>query len=70
MDSQERASCLLTIPGRGEKPPGPSKAQAADQLFDGAAQLAGHVLEDLPQSADSQRLVGRNREVLLLAVST
>jgi hypothetical protein len=48
----------------------PSKIQAADQPFDGASQLAGHVLEDLPQSSDSQRLVGRNREVLLLAVST
>ena len=28
----------------------PSKIQAADQLFDGAAQLTGRVLEDLPQT--------------------
>jgi len=27
-------------------------AQAVDQLFDRAAQLAGHVLENLPQGAD------------------
>ena len=45
----------------------PSKIQAADQLFDRAAHLAGHVLEDLPQGANPQGLVGRNREVLLLA---
>jgi len=29
-----------------------SKAQAVDQLFNRAAQLAGHVLENLPQGAD------------------
>jgi hypothetical protein len=37
----------------------PSKVQAANQLFDRAAQLAGHVLGDLPQGADPQGLVGR-----------
>jgi 5-methylcytosine-specific restriction endonuclease McrA len=31
---------------------GSSKAQAVDQLFNRAAQLAGHVLENLPQGAD------------------
>ena len=46
----------------------PSKIQAADQLFDRAAQMTGHVLEDLPQGADPQGLVGWNGEVLLLAV--
>lgn len=48
----------------------PSKIQAVNQLFDRAAQLAGYVLEDLPQGADPQGLVGRNGEVLLLGVST
>jgi hypothetical protein len=48
----------------------PSMAQAADQLFDRAAHLSGHILEDLPQSADPQGLVGWNGEMLLLAVST
>lgn len=47
-----------------------SKVQTADQLFDRAAQLTGHVLEDLPQGADPEGLVGWNGEVLLLAVST
>ena len=47
-----------------------SQLKAANQLFDRAAQLAGHVLEDLPQGADPEGLVGRNREVLLLGVST
>jgi hypothetical protein len=46
----------------------PSKVQAADQLFDRSAQLAGHVLEDLPQGADPQGLVGWTSEVLLLIV--
>jgi hypothetical protein len=32
--------------------PAHSKAQAVDQLFNRAAQLAGHVLENLPQGAD------------------
>jgi 5-methylcytosine-specific restriction endonuclease McrA len=31
---------------------GSLKAQAVDQLFDRAAQLAGHVLENLPEGAD------------------
>jgi hypothetical protein len=53
---------------QGRPFPKPSKIQAANQLFDRAAQLAGHVLEDLPQGADPQGLVGRNREVLLLAI--
>lgn len=44
------------------------QVKAVDQLLDRAAQLAGHVLEDLPQGADPERLVGRNREVLLLAI--
>ncbi len=48
----------------------PSKIQAADQLLVRAAHLAGHVLEDLPQGANPEGLVGRNREVLLLAVRT
>jgi hypothetical protein len=47
-----------------------SQLKAADQLLDRAAQLAGHVLEDLPQGADPEGLVSRNREVLLLGVST
>ena len=59
---------MLLEPALGEKPPGPSKIQAADQLFDRAAQLSGHVLEDLPQGADPQGLVGWSGEVLLLAV--
>ena len=46
----------------------PSKAQAADHFFHRTAQLAGHVPEDLPQGTDPQGLVGRNGEVLLLAV--
>lgn len=58
---------MLLEPALGEKLPGASKIQAADQLFDRAAHLAGHVLEDLPQGANPQGLVGRNREVLLLA---
>jgi len=45
-----------------------SQVQAADQHFDRAAQLSGQVLEDLPQGADPQGLVGWNGEVLLLAV--
>jgi hypothetical protein len=50
--------------GPGERPLAqPSKIQAADQLFDRAAHLAGHVLEDLPQGAGPQGLVGRNGEV-------
>ena len=44
-----------------------SQVKAADQLLDRAAQLAGHVPEDLPQGTDPQGLVGRNGEVLLLA---
>ncbi len=47
-----------------------SQVKAVDQLLDRAAQLAGHVLEDLPQGAEPERLVGRNREVLLVGVST
>lgn len=58
---------MLMEPALGEQAPGASKIQAADQLFDRAAHLAGHVLEDLPQGANPQGLVGRNREVLLLA---
>ena len=58
---------MLLEPALGEKLPGASMIQAADQLFDRAAHLAGHVLEDLPQGANPQGLVGRNREVLLLA---
>jgi hypothetical protein len=47
---------MLMEPALGEQPPGASKIQAAEKLFDRASQLAGHVLEDLPQNSDSQGL--------------
>jgi hypothetical protein len=47
---------MLMEPALGEQPPGASKIQAADQLFDRAAHPAGQVLEDLPQGANPQGL--------------
>ena len=47
---------MFMEPALGEKPPGASKIQAADQLFDRAAHPAGQVLEDLPQGANPQGL--------------
>jgi hypothetical protein len=63
------AAAALMPTARGSGPLAqPSQVQAAEQFFDRAAQLSGHVLEDLPQGADPERLVGSNGEVLLLAL--
>ena len=55
--SSRRTRAALTTsatcrPSASAATPAHSKAQAVDQLFDRAAQLAGHVLENLPQGAD------------------
>ena len=56
----ECSSCLIPTTKRSGPKSQASKIQAAEQLIDGAAHLTGHVLEDLPQGANPQGLVGRN----------